>query len=107
MMKKMKEFCKPSDNYLKYRRTLSLLTQGTNAFKAFYSELKYLYKLCVMEEEQWCEEHENCQECRNQRLSMQYDYTIDFYSPTTQPRQLMAVVYPPYLSEATCNIFQH
>ena len=57
----MKELCKPSDNYMKYRRKLSLLKQGT---KAFYSELKDLYKLCEMEEE-WCEEHESYQECIN------------------------------------------
>ena len=45
LMKKMKELCKPSDNYMKYRRKLTLLTQDTKAsFKAFYSELKDLYK---------------------------------------------------------------
>ena len=42
LMKKMKELCKLSDNYMKYRRKLSLLTQGTKAFKTFYSELKDL-----------------------------------------------------------------
>ena len=64
LMKKIKEFCKPSDNYIKYRRKLSLLTQGMKAFKTFYSKLKDLYKLCEMEK-QWCEEHESCQECKN------------------------------------------
>ena len=64
-MKKMKELCRPSDNYMKYRRKLSLLTQGTKAFKAFYSELKDLYKQCEMEEEQWCEEYGGCPECKN------------------------------------------
>ena len=54
LMKKMKELCKSSDNNMKYRRKHSLLTQGTKAFKAFYSELKDPYKLCEMEEEQWC-----------------------------------------------------
>ena len=48
LMKKMKELCKSSDNYMKYRRQLSLLTQGTKAFKALYSELKGIYKLCEM-----------------------------------------------------------
>ena len=50
---------------MKYRRKFSLLTQDTKAFKAFYSELKDLYKLCEMEEEQWCEEHGGCPECKN------------------------------------------
>ena len=51
---------------MKYRRKLTLLTQGTKAsFKAFYSELKDLYKLCEMEEEQWCEEHGSCHECKD------------------------------------------
>ena len=50
---------------MKYRRKFSLLTQSTNAFKAFYSELKDLFKLFEMEEEQWCKEHESCQECKN------------------------------------------
>ena len=35
LMKKMKKLCRPSDNYMKYRRKLSLLTQGTKTFKAF------------------------------------------------------------------------
>ena len=61
----MKELCRPSDKYMKYRRKLSLLTQGTKALKAFYSDLKDLYKLCEMEEEQWCEEHGGCHECKN------------------------------------------
>ena len=65
LMKKMKELCRPSDNYMKYRRKHSLLTQGTKAFKAFYSELKDLYKLCEMEEEQRCKEHGGCPECKN------------------------------------------
>ena len=65
LMKKMKQLCKLSDNYMKYRMKHSLLTQGTTAFKAFYSEMKDLYKLCEMEEEQWCEEHESCHECKN------------------------------------------
>ena len=64
LMKKMTELCRPSDNYMKYRRKLSLLTQGTKAFKAFYSELKDPYKLCEMEEEQWCEKHGGCPECK-------------------------------------------
>ena len=65
-MKKMKELCKPNDNYLKYRRKLNLFNQGTKAFEAFYSEFRDVYKFCGMEEKQWCEEHKkNCQECRN------------------------------------------
>ena len=58
---------------MKHRRKLSLLTQGTKAFKAFYSELKDLYKLCEMEEEQWCEKHVSCHECK--RLPAPYDCT--------------------------------
>ena len=54
LMKKMKELCMLSDNYMKSRRKLILLAQGMNASKAFYSELKDLYKLCEIEE-QWCE----------------------------------------------------
>ena len=65
LMKKMKELCRHSDNCMKYRRKLSLLTQDTKVFKAFYSELKDLYKLCEMEEEHWCEEHGGCPECKN------------------------------------------
>ena len=38
--KKMKELCRPSDSYMKYRRKLSSLTQDTKALKAFYSELE-------------------------------------------------------------------
>ena len=68
-MKKMKELYKPSDNYMKYRRKLSLLMQGTKTFKSFYSELKDLYKLCEMEEEQWCKEHESCHECKTETIS--------------------------------------
>ena len=65
LIKKLKDLFKPSDNYMKYRRKLSLLTQGTKAFKTFYSELKDLYKLCETEDKQWCDEHESCQDCRN------------------------------------------
>ena len=50
---------------MKYTRKLSLLTQGTKAFKAFYSELMDLYKLCDREEQQWCEVHGSCHECKN------------------------------------------
>ena len=53
-LKKMKELCKPNDDYMKYRRKLSLLKEGTKACQTFYSELKGLYKLCEIEEEQWC-----------------------------------------------------
>ena len=78
LMKKMKELCRPSDNYMKYRRKLSLLTQGTKAFKAFYSELKDLYKLCEMEEEQWCEEHGGCPECKDR--DYQHNMTTLIYN---------------------------
>ena len=82
LMKKMKELCKPSDNYMKYRGKHILLTQSTKAFNAFYSELKYLYKLCEMEEEQWCEEHESCHECkRDYQHNMN---TLIFYGITNQ-----------------------
>ena len=40
LIKKIKELYRPSDNYMKYGRKLSLLTQGTKAFKAFYSVLR-------------------------------------------------------------------
>ena len=61
----MKELIKSGDNYTKYRRKPSLLTQGTKAFKAFCAELKDLYELCDIKEEQRCEEHESCKECGN------------------------------------------
>ena len=63
---------------MKYSRKLSLLTQGTKAFKAFYSELKDLYKLCEMEEEQWCEEHGGCPECKNR--DYQHNMTTLIYN---------------------------
>ena len=66
---------------MKDRRKLSLLTQGTQAFKTFYSELKDLYKLGEMEDEQWCEEHESCQECRNR--DYQYNRTTLIYNGIT------------------------
>ena len=78
LMKKMKELCRHSDNYMKYKRKLSLLPQGTKAFKAFYSELKDLYKLCEMEEEQWCEEHGGCPECKNR--DYQHNMTTLIYN---------------------------
>ena len=77
-MMKMKELCRPSDNYMKYRRKLGLQTQGTNAFKAFYSELKDLYKLYKMEEEQWCEEHGSYPECKNR--DYQHNMTTLIYN---------------------------
>ena len=77
-MKKMKELCRASYNYMKYRWKLSLLTQGRKAFKAFYSELKDLYKLCEMEEEQWCEQHGDCPECKNR--DYQHNMTTLIYN---------------------------
>ena len=74
----MKQLCKSSDNYMKYIMKLSLLTQDTKAFKAFHSELKDLYKLCEMEEEQWCEEHGSCHECKNR--DYQHNMTTLIYN---------------------------
>ena len=65
---------------MKYRRKLSLLPQGTKAFKT-YSELKDLYNLCKMEEDQWCEEHESCQECKNR--DYQHNMTTLIYNGIT------------------------
>ena len=39
--------------------------QGTKTFKAFYSKMKDLYKLCEIEEGHRCEEHESHQEFKN------------------------------------------
>ena len=66
---------------MKYERKLSLLTQGMKDFKAFYSELKDPYKLCEVEEEQWCEEHKSCQECKNR--DYQHNMTTLIYNGIT------------------------
>ena len=77
----MKELCKPSDNYMIYKRKLSLLTQGAKTFKAYFSELKDLYKLCEMEEKQWFEEHESCQECKNRHYQHNMTSSLIYPSP--------------------------
>ena len=80
-MNKVKEFCKHIDNYMKYRRKLSLLTPGVKAFETSYSELENLYKLFEMKEEQWHEEDKNCQDSRNRHF--QCNMTTVIYNGIT------------------------